>query len=158
MKALTLWPEWSWAICHLGKRIENRTWFPPGWLIGKTLAIHAGANIGGRSGRVAMLEGIDSLRIMAHRAGWASEVSSGLVVFTNDIGDRREFSPADIPKKAIVASCVVGLGGHATPEELKWAAEGQCHWLLTNVGFPEEPIPVKGAQGLWTWDGRRNAR
>ena len=26
MKALTIWPEWAYAITHLGKDGENRTW------------------------------------------------------------------------------------------------------------------------------------
>ena len=24
LHALTLWPEWAWAVCHLGKDVENR--------------------------------------------------------------------------------------------------------------------------------------
>lgn len=28
MKALTVWPEWAWAIVHAGKNVENRTWAP----------------------------------------------------------------------------------------------------------------------------------
>jgi activating signal cointegrator 1 len=26
-KAITLRPYWAWAVCHAGKRVENRTWF-----------------------------------------------------------------------------------------------------------------------------------
>lgn len=29
LRALTLWPEWAYAVCHLGKNIENRQWVPP---------------------------------------------------------------------------------------------------------------------------------
>jgi hypothetical protein len=42
VKALTLQRPWPWAITCLGKRIENRTWFPPESLIGQRIAIHAG--------------------------------------------------------------------------------------------------------------------
>ena len=46
--ALTLWPEWAYAITHLGKDVENRDWERlPTWLTGRYLAIHAGAHIGG---------------------------------------------------------------------------------------------------------------
>lgn len=149
MKALTLWPEWSWAICHLGKRIENRTWGPPPWMIGRMLAIHAGANIGGRPGRTAMDRGIEDLRRMAFLAGWASTILSGEVIFANFQSEEHVFSPWDIPTKAIVASCTVWSGVDAPLEQKGWAAEGQNHWLLNNVGFPNVPIPARGAQGLW---------
>jgi hypothetical protein len=45
MKALTLWQPWAWAIAHAGKRIENRSWSPPDWIIAQRLAIHAGQTI-----------------------------------------------------------------------------------------------------------------
>jgi len=42
MLALTLIQPWAWAICHAGKRIENRDWPPPARIIGQRIAIHAG--------------------------------------------------------------------------------------------------------------------
>ena len=41
MVAITLWRPWSWALFH-GKTIENRTWAPPAWIVGKQIVIHAG--------------------------------------------------------------------------------------------------------------------
>lgn len=43
--AITLWQPWAWAISDYTKRIENRTWAPPNWRKGQTMAIHAGATI-----------------------------------------------------------------------------------------------------------------
>jgi len=48
--ALTLCPEWAWAIAALDKRVENRSGRSPvvaaaRKLIGKPLAIHAGAKL-----------------------------------------------------------------------------------------------------------------
>ena len=48
--ALTLYPEWAWAIVALDKRVENRSGRSPvvaaaRKLIGKPLAIHAGAKL-----------------------------------------------------------------------------------------------------------------
>ncbi len=44
--ALTLWRPWDWAILQAppekAKRVENRDWPPPRWLIGKYIALHAG--------------------------------------------------------------------------------------------------------------------
>jgi len=45
MYALTIRQPWAWAILHLGKNIENRTWKPPESLIGQRIAIHAGKQI-----------------------------------------------------------------------------------------------------------------
>lgn len=45
MKSLTLYRPWPNAIAHHGKRIENRTWAPPGSIIGQQLAIHAGKKV-----------------------------------------------------------------------------------------------------------------
>ena len=46
MRALTLHRPWPWAILHLdgarAKRIENRLWAPPDWILGERIAIHAG--------------------------------------------------------------------------------------------------------------------
>lgn len=43
MKALTIKQPWADAIGHGEKRIENRTWQPPGKHIGTRILIHAGA-------------------------------------------------------------------------------------------------------------------
>jgi len=45
MKALTLWRPWPAAIIHSTKRVENRTWVPPRWQLGKDFALHAGKTV-----------------------------------------------------------------------------------------------------------------
>ena len=67
LRALTLWPEWAWAIHHLDKRVENRTWALP---VGEWFALHAGKHLGGRPGHDAGVEAVTSVRYMATRAGW----------------------------------------------------------------------------------------
>ena len=42
IRGLTLHRPWPYAIMHLGKDIENRTWKPSGRFLGNYLAIHAG--------------------------------------------------------------------------------------------------------------------
>jgi hypothetical protein len=60
MMALTLKHPWPYAICFLGKRIENRTWRPrPSQLQpGSYLAIHGGVIPKGR----ALTEASDDLQ------------------------------------------------------------------------------------------------
>ncbi len=50
MKALSIRQPWAWAICHAGKRVENREWLSSSpslhvarRLVGQTIAIHASA-------------------------------------------------------------------------------------------------------------------
>lgn len=40
--ALTLWRPWHALMLAGPKDIENRPWAPPGWIIGKRIALHAG--------------------------------------------------------------------------------------------------------------------
>ena len=60
MKALTLTPEWAWAVTALDKRVENRTWRPPERMIGQRIAIHAGK----------ARPDIGAVELMAGCSGW----------------------------------------------------------------------------------------
>ena len=123
--ALTLWPEWAYAIAHLGKDVENRSWRPPAWLIGRRLAIHAGADLGGRPGRMARLEAQANLLCALGR-----EPPVGVQIAT----------------RRIVA--VVTVGEPTRDSQSPWAVPGEWHWPLTEVVRVDVPV-LRGAQGLW---------
>ena len=74
LRALTLWPEWAWAVCHLGKNVENRSWPIPRGMVGETIAIHAGARFGGREIPPAHAAG--EIGAVAFAAGWDSRSDS----------------------------------------------------------------------------------
>jgi hypothetical protein len=44
MKAITIRHPWPWAICYMGKPLENRDWKPSPYQLkpGEKFAIHAG--------------------------------------------------------------------------------------------------------------------
>jgi hypothetical protein len=42
--AITLWQPWATLVARGLKVHETRSWWPPAWLVGKRLAIHAGAH------------------------------------------------------------------------------------------------------------------
>jgi hypothetical protein len=128
MRAITVWPEWAYAICYLGKRIENRSWAPPPSVIGKHIAIHAGKNIGGKPGQAASLDGT---RRMLEMAGYAHQFNE----------------PDFIPCGAIVAAA--RIDGCIQSTDNRWAVPGQKHWQLSDITVLPEPIPSKGAQRLW---------
>lgn len=81
--ALTLWPEWAWAIdlpFLLAKRVENRGWAPPAELVGPAapwIALHAGKEIGGAAGAVHTVEGLSAVWSMAERSGLEAQVRFG---------------------------------------------------------------------------------
>lgn len=82
--ALTLWPEWAWAVdlpFALAKRVENRGWAPPAELVGPAapwIALHAGKHIGGRSGSDALLDGLEGVLTMGRRAGLLMDLAHGI--------------------------------------------------------------------------------
>jgi hypothetical protein len=146
--ALTLHPEWAWAITHLGKNVENRSErfcrqiakrVGDGWL-----AIHAGVKRPADFAAVAaMYDGqVDAFPGDADDPsadpGWLFGGRSG--VFIKD---------ADLRRGAIVALAKIGdvlLPGARAPWKLTFSAA----LPLSPVVVLPEPIPCKGQQGLWT--------
>lgn len=148
--ALTLWPEWAWAITHLGKDAENRSErfarqiarrVGDGWL-----AIHAGvkrpadfaAVAAMYDGQVDAFPGDADDPSASADPGWLFGGRSG--VFIKD---------ADLPRGAIVALAKIGdvlLPGARAPWKLTFSAA----LALSPVLILPEPIPCKGKQGLWT--------
>ena len=146
--ALTLHPEWAWAITHLGKDAENRSErfcrqidrrVGDGWL-----AIHAGVKRPADFAAVAaMYDGqVDAFPGDADDPsadpGWLFGGRSG--VFITD---------ADLPRGAIVAlakiSDVLEPGAGAP-----WKVLDSAALALSPVVVLPEPIACKGKQGLWT--------
>ena len=151
--AITLWPEWAWMIGILGdgrsdglipKRVENRGWRPP-LPKGTRIAIHAGAHVGGRRGDPATEEGIDAVIGMFRRAnpGRALPFDFRGRILTCD-------------RSAIV--CTATVVGVDREQLTGWDVPGAWHWRLADVLVLPEPVPCRGAQGLWTPDlGTREA-
>lgn len=133
LRALTLWPEWAWAVVHHGKRVENRTWAIPR---GEWFALHAGRHIGGRSGARAEYEGSVALADMMIRAG-----AKGL--------------PGRTPYKIQAeASSIVGVF-RVTANDLPHCGDLGGWRVPEQVGnqfefAPIPRVPCSGAQKLWT--------
>ena len=163
MKALTLWPEWIFAICHLGKMVENRPWCPPKDVIGERIALHAAAHIGGGAGgRISTEFGLGAVGAMAAREGWASVINDKMkyMLFSNVV---KKGSPVemhfksdglDLPDscKIVVRSAIVGtaiIRGVTRGDRLPWGVEGQYHWHLEDLVIFKDTISAKGKQRLW---------
>lgn len=148
--ALTLWPEWQFPILNLDKRVENRTWAPPRSLVGATIALHSGKNVGGRPGRQAKIEGCQAIVAMARTAGWrVTQVGAWSIEFKR--GSVVHLFDAD----RLTTCAIVGLVrvlSVTLPAPLRvedpWYIGGYG-WRFELVDVLEAPIPCKGAQGLW---------
>jgi hypothetical protein len=126
VKALTVWQPWASLIAWPLKPVENRTWEAP-WVLGKRIAIHAGNK------------------------------------FDEDAALHLSVMPAPVPavvslarkiKGAIVCTAVVDrfIGRiaveHAAETDVFVWFSGPVGWVLRDVQ-KFEPVPARGAQGLW---------
>jgi hypothetical protein len=120
LRALTLVQPWAWAIAHADKRVENRTWLPPRALVGAYLAIHAGKGFDKHAQWKLVQHGYEPPALHVHGA---------IVAVARVKGTVRERDP----------------NVHDDP----WFC-GPIGWQLDEVRTFAEPVPCRGAQGLWT--------
>jgi hypothetical protein len=121
LRALTLWQPWAYAVAHLGKDVENRTWKPWPSVIGTRIAIHAAAKVDQVAER-------DAAGFICHR-------TTGVLPLH-----------LDLPRAAIVATARVT--GVVTESADPWFV-GPYGWKLDEVIALPTPVPCRGAQGLW---------
>lgn len=120
-----------YAINHLGKDVENRTWPAPKWLIGQWFAIHGGAEPKGATLREARqdLESLQARGLAPASLTLAETITPGIVSVAKL--DRCFEDSDDDPLS-----------------ESPWFS-GPFGWVwLELVGLPE-PVPCRGALGLW---------
>lgn len=127
IRGLTLWRPWPASILLGPKRVENRPWchpqaFPPGSVI----ALHAGATWDRDS--VAFIQE----RWPGLNPGKGAHVAGEIQGLAEVTAYRRQTVAEE-----------VGTGGDP------WAF-GPWVWVLGRVVPLLVPIPIKGAQGLWT--------
>lgn len=148
--AVTLWPEWAFAVVRLGKRVENRD-----FALGRRhawLAIHAGAHVGGRAARWARAAGLRALRDEAAPRG--HDVEPSQVTYGDGcVGVTVDGSAAAIATSAIVA--VARFAGSQAPPHSKlppWGRAGYHHWIIETVRTFDPIGGVRGNVGLWRCD------
>lgn len=143
LRALTLWPEWVFAVIFLGKPLENRTWSIPK---GEWFGLHAGAYIGGRKGAPAEAEGWEAVANMARRAGW---VSAPGLWRCHDFAKGAQTVRRD--PTAPLTSRIHGLfrvTAHLHHSAGPWHVPGQIGNVFDYVPLVE-PVGCKGFQQLW---------
>ena len=152
LRALTLWPEWAWAIHHLDKRVENRTWALP---VGEWFALHAGKSPGGKPTLEAACDADVAIRLMAQSAGWEVSTTPGNIrtsrVTFRRMGRRSvDWNVLDTPTSAIVGLFrVVRAEPPQTGDLGGWRVGAQVGNVFEYAPLAAS-IPCGGAQGLWT--------
>lgn len=125
MKALSIKQPWLWAITDLDKQVENRTWKPFSSNIGQRICLHA-SKADDRSGvpAIRQISGVDV--------------------------------PDGLPRGAIVA--IATLAGWISETGISPAYDhlksdkwffGPIGWVLEDIQKLDNPIPCRGALGLW---------
>lgn len=137
MLALTIWPEWVWAIRRLGKPSENRDWKMPEAVVGQWIALHAGKHVGGRPGDVARVEGLAAVLRTAELCGvWPP-------------GSRQRLMDVSWPENLGAITDVVRLSGYDQLQKSLWDVAGCYHWRWDRRISLPEPVPCRGLQRLW---------
>lgn len=121
VRALSVRQPWAYAILHMGKDVENRTWEPPANLLGVRFWIHASKKV----------EALEPWELLGQRFTLADD---GLCAL------------AHLPRGAIVGSA--RLADVVEQSASRWFA-GPIGWVLTEPIPLETPIPCQGRLGLW---------
>jgi hypothetical protein len=166
--AVTLWPEWAFALAHLGKRCENRTWTLRLDHLPLALCIHAGAFVGGANTATALEDGLAGLFHHASAAGWGLEHSirkgaDGMNVWISGRNeDGRVLPRTYLARRSHVAVAVFDRvdelepGLFVRPDD-PWAV-GPMVWRAARVVTLREPLTCReGKLGLWSLTERHFA-
>lgn len=139
MYAITLRPQWAYAVARLGKDIENRTWPLPYKLNGTRIAIHAA---GAAPTRAEMHDYVRRTQFQT----------------ANDDWKWHEHSIDQVRGSIVAVATVWPLAPQsAMPEEIYWTIGGSqwalpeyaYQWALADVRPLAVPVPCRGAQGFW---------
>jgi hypothetical protein len=162
MKALTLYQPWATLVAIGAKRIETRSWSTN---YRGPLAIHAGKNrryINKSSDHCVW--DVDPFYIALADGGAISkfnatedEFTIGCIVATCELVGCYQIDINDLRPKSMEGWLVAGKTWGRTPQELAFGdyTIGRYMWFLNKVKKLEEPIPAKGAMGLWEWNDER---
>ena len=137
-RALTLYQPFASLIVSGAKKIETRSWTPPGWLIGRRIAIHAGRHTVDLPRNIYPEYNITLDRVLG--TDWRETIPNGVIVATAFLASARPMnSPADFP---------------TDPDELLFGEYelGRWMWDLEDVQPLDPPVPATGHQGLWRWN------
>lgn len=157
MKALTVWQPWASLIVEGAKPYEFRGYRPPRSLIGQRVVIHAGKR---------PIRAAEVFSLMHRLDGHGDGVMPVCLVkdLANPILVRALLRPnlvGALPLSAGIGTAVIGepRNGYDVAEEFGMPhvndsdrdEHANWGWPMLDIELWDEPIPMRGAQGLWNW-------
>lgn len=146
MKAITIWQPWA-SLMALGfKEIETRSWKAPSSIINNKVAIHAAKKIIPLQDFLNSLEGLDTnqknniIQTIIQEYGAYEKMPTGAIVATGILSD---VQPAEVLRKKILP-LERACGDYS---------DNRFGWIFKGTFKLEKPMPAKGMQRLWNWDG-----
>lgn len=153
MRAITLTQPYATLVAIGAKRIETRGWATS---YRGPIAIHAGKGLGPVGGLQGLADLVDS------EPFFRAFVQHGMTTRSSTL----ESLIAQLPRGAVVATArlvaiypttgsgLVGFDPQPLLSELAFGDYrlGRYGWLLADVTPLPEPVPARGALGLWEWD------
>lgn len=154
MKALTLWQHWATLVAYEVKPFEFRKWLAPKWIWHQRIGIHAGAR------KVKIAEIDELIEAMRLEQGWGTALKPEAL----DLLLELRAHPERIPLSSMLCTAIIGqpVPAAETVAQVygeKFAGDSDriddsvFGWPVTEIQRLEPPLPVKGAQGFWNWEG-----
>lgn len=156
MRGLSLWQPWATLVAVGAKRVETRDW---GTNYRGPVAIHATKRFPRDAQDLCLMK---PFREVLDAAGCWPEVPG-----TNGNGHELVMPRGAIVAVALLIRCTRSPGpengiiwAKLPPHERAFGdfTQGRYLWLLDQVRALPEPIPCKGAQGLWPLDADLDRR
>ena len=135
IRGLSLTRPWPFAFHH-GKRVENRSWRPPGKLVGCYIALHAAKSFSEEDREfIAMVTGLDvpPKSDCPHSEIFAVARWNGVIILPEPETDEEGLIPT---------------GQGLADNQSQWFF-GPYGWLLEEYVQLPEPVKATGARGLW---------
>lgn len=149
LEAITLYQPWATLVAIGAKRFEFRGWPPPRRLVGRRIAIHAGAR------KIPKTE-LRELLVKLQGPRWR-ETGIPAPDLAVPLLEQALSNPTIFPLGVVV--CTAGLGRPLRGVELSAAlgtdpvpgADTNWGWPLMNIQVLEPAVPARGDKGFWEW-------
>ncbi len=150
--AISLWQPWASLIAIGAKPFETRDWFPPKWLIGHRIAIHAAMRPMPRDAE----DQEDFTEAFGGR-GWRATLPKGAIVCTAVLAGAYQCGRAVGHESVHVIRGIsgslalepLGCEGRIPLDTFGDYAPDRVAWWLTDIEPLHPPLMRRGRQGYW---------
>jgi hypothetical protein len=151
LPALTVYQPWASLIAAGAKPYEWRGWAAPARMVGRRIAIHAGARAVRRNEIAELLLDLES-----EGEAFTSLIVDGALPLLQ----QWHTSPGMLPLSSVLCTAIIGkpitAAAYAAEHGMAPADSDRIDhtkwgWPLTEIEVLEPFVPARGAQGFWWW-------